>query len=249
MAEHPPNDQHTAAAAPAGSLAALIGTTLREERQARLLTQQALADRAGVAQATIARIEQGARTPSLATVERLFAAMGRQLTVGVEDLDSDIDRRIAEIADRPFADRLAQTSVEQFHRQAAGFSFVFDGPTAALLQGAPVPAPGVHVALLWSEADAVTDWLTRKYATRWMDRWQEYRHIPVDPREPYPHRWQTMAGEIHARMYDELPPAIEVRHDGQHYPVVPLAELDIVDPDTADLLRRFREVRRTAAAD
>ncbi|MFV2018723.1 helix-turn-helix domain-containing protein [Micromonospora sp. LOL_023] len=225
-----------------GRLATVLGATLRRERQARLLTQRTVASRAGVGQATVARIEQGAQTPDLALVERLFAAMGRQLTLGVEDLDAHVDRRIAELATRPFAEQLVTTDIGQFRRHVDGISHVFDGPTAALLQGAPLPAPGVHVALLWSEADAIDDWLTRKYARRWMDRWQEYRHIPVDPREPYPHRWQTVAGEIHARMCDELPRSIEVRHGEQHYRVVPLAELEIVDPGTAGLLHRYREL-------
>lgn len=222
---------------------------MRRERELRRLTQQDLAALAGVAQTTVARVENGTRNAPLPLVERLFAAMGRQLTVGVEDLDAHVDRRIAEIAARPLAERLTETDIDQFRRHVDGVSHVFDGPTAALLQGAPVPAPGVHVALLWSEAGAITDWLTRKYARRWMDRWQEYRHIPVDPREPYPHRWQTMAGEIHARMCDELPRSIEVRHGEQHYRVVPLAELEIVDAGAAGLLHRYRQVRRAAGAD
>lgn len=213
-----------------------------------MLTQRALASRAGVGQASVARIEQGARTPDLELVERLFAAMDRQLTLGVEDLDAQVDRRIAELAARPVVDRLAETDLNLFRRHIAGISHVFEGATAALLQGAPVPAPGVHVALLWSEAEAITAWLTHTNAQRWMERWQEYRYIPVDPREPYPHRWQTMAGEIHARMCDELPESIEIRHGAECYRVVPLAEVELVDPGAAGLLRRYREIRRKPQA-
>ncbi|MDG4763735.1 helix-turn-helix domain-containing protein [Solwaraspora sp. WMMD406] len=226
-----------------GRLAALLGATLRQERESRLLTQRALASRAGVGQASLARIERGVQTPSLALVERLFAAMDRQLTIGVEDLDAHVDRLLAGAGTRPFADRLGDTDVARFRQRATGISYVFDGPTAALLHGVPVPAPGVHVVLLWSEAAAVTDWLTRMYARRWYDKWQEYGHLPVDPREPGAHRWRTMAGEIHARMSDEVPERIEIRHDGETYPVVPLTEVEIADPHTADLLRRYRQLR------
>jgi transcriptional regulator with XRE-family HTH domain len=221
-----------------------IGDLLRRERELRRLTQQDLAVRAGVTQATVARVENGTRNAAIPLVERLFAVMGRQLTLGVEELEADVDQRIAELAARPIVDRIAETDLGIFRRHAAGISHVFDGATAALLQGAPVPAPGVHVALLWSEAEAITEWLTHKYARRWMERWQEYRYIPVDPREPYPHRWQTMAGEIFARMCDELPESIEIRHGAESYRVVPLAEVELVNPGAAGLLCRYRELRR-----
>ncbi|MFV2083290.1 helix-turn-helix domain-containing protein [Micromonospora sp. LOL_021] len=220
-----------------------VGRLLRQERELRWLTQRDLAIATGIAQTTVARVESGHRGAALPLVERLFAALGRQLVVGVEDLGEDVDRQIAQLADRRIDDRLLDTGVERFRRHVDGISYVFDGPTAALLQGAPGPAPGVHVALLWSEADPITEWLTGRYASRWMDRWQEYRHIPVDPREPYPHRWQTIAGEIHARMCDELPESIDVRHGERHYPVVPLAELAIADPGVARLLDRHRVSR------
>jgi transcriptional regulator with XRE-family HTH domain len=48
---------------------------LREVRERRFLTQQQLAERAGVAKVTIARIETGATRPSFTTVRKLAAAL------------------------------------------------------------------------------------------------------------------------------------------------------------------------------
>ncbi|RZU78159.1 helix-turn-helix protein [Micromonospora kangleipakensis] len=73
---------------PESRLASQIAAALRRERGARLLTQQTLADLAGTSQAAVARVERGDRVPSIPLVERLFAALDRQLTVGVEPLDS-----------------------------------------------------------------------------------------------------------------------------------------------------------------
>jgi len=59
-----------------------LGATLVELRERAGLTQKLLADRAGVAQATIANIEQGRNMPSLVTAASLAAALG----VTTEDL-------------------------------------------------------------------------------------------------------------------------------------------------------------------
>ncbi|MFB9237419.1 helix-turn-helix domain-containing protein [Plantactinospora siamensis] len=75
----------------ADRLQKIIGTTLRRERELHRLTQAQLAARAGVSQATVARVETGDRSPSLAMVGRLLAVLGSQLTVGVEPLDAEVD--------------------------------------------------------------------------------------------------------------------------------------------------------------
>ena len=55
---------------------------LRYARQFAGLTQRQLAERAGVPQATVGRIEGGLVTPRTDTVERLLRAAGLELTVG-----------------------------------------------------------------------------------------------------------------------------------------------------------------------
>ncbi|MGX7676365.1 helix-turn-helix domain-containing protein [Plantactinospora sp. DSM 117369] len=77
-------------------------------------------------------------------------------------------------------------------------------------------------------------------AQRWNPRWEEFGYLPTDPREPGEHRWQVVGGVLRASMADELPEAIEVRHDDRSYRVVPLALVEVTEPATADLMRRWR---------
>jgi transcriptional regulator with XRE-family HTH domain len=56
------------------------GLLLREARSAAGLTQRALAERAGVPQPTVARIESGAVVPRLDTLDRLLRWCDRELT-------------------------------------------------------------------------------------------------------------------------------------------------------------------------
>ena len=57
---------------------------LARARQSASLTQLELASRAGTSQATISAYENGAKTPSLAVLERLLGAAGTRLVL--EDL-------------------------------------------------------------------------------------------------------------------------------------------------------------------
>ncbi len=57
-----------------------LGTVVRETRQRRGLSQQALADRAGLSRNFVAQIERGESSPTVATLARLAAALGT--TVG-----------------------------------------------------------------------------------------------------------------------------------------------------------------------
>lgn len=52
-----------------------------DARRASGLTQQQLADRTGIAQADISKLEHGNANPSLRTLQRLAAGMGMQLKV------------------------------------------------------------------------------------------------------------------------------------------------------------------------
>ena len=53
--------------------------TLKALRARRRLTQAALAERAGIHQVTVARLESGARRPGLRTLEKLARALGVDL--------------------------------------------------------------------------------------------------------------------------------------------------------------------------
>jgi transcriptional regulator with XRE-family HTH domain len=54
---------------------------LKEARDRAGLTQRELARRAGTSQAMVARIERGQQSPSVATLERLVRACGRELRI------------------------------------------------------------------------------------------------------------------------------------------------------------------------
>ena len=58
-----------------------IGTALRRAREDAGLSQQELARRAGTSQATISAYENGAKEPSLRTLDRLLAATGARLAI------------------------------------------------------------------------------------------------------------------------------------------------------------------------
>ncbi len=58
------------------------GAVLKKVREKRKLTQQALADKVGVRQETIARLETGTRQPSMDLLHRL----AKELKVKVGDL-------------------------------------------------------------------------------------------------------------------------------------------------------------------
>jgi len=69
----------------------MAGNLLRLARQQRSWSQRQLADAAGVPVSTVARIESGARQPSLVTIGRLLAAADLELRVRVEAYDDHDD--------------------------------------------------------------------------------------------------------------------------------------------------------------
>jgi transcriptional regulator with XRE-family HTH domain len=76
------------------------------------LTQRQLAERAGVPQSVIARIESGARQPTIPTLERVLAGAGTEVRYRLEPLDDHDDVLAAEQALRSPAERDA---AEQAH--------------------------------------------------------------------------------------------------------------------------------------
>lgn len=196
---------------------------------------------AEVDQAVVARFERGERAPSVAVLERLFAAMEVQLVIGVEPLDAHLDARIDGLAARPIAERIDGLRLDRLLDRLTDFPQVITGCAAALLQGAPVPADTLEIALRWQDAKLFTRWLETNYGQRWNARWGEFGGVWLEPEEPGEHLWSTRYGEIRATMCDELPETIEVRHGGRSYQVVPLVELELNEPRAAELLRRYRE--------
>ncbi|MFI5832381.1 helix-turn-helix domain-containing protein [Micromonospora sp. NPDC051300] len=214
---------------------------LRHERERAGLTQQALAARAGLSQAAIARIERGDRLPSLTTAERLLTALDRQLRVEVEPLDSHLDAALDETAGVDLAERLDHLGLDRLLTALGDLPYVLTGSTAAVLQGAPIPVEAVEIAARWRDSPAFAAFLERTHAQRWNARWEEWGGVRHEPEEPGAHRWRTRHGELRARMVEELPAPIEVRLGGRTYPVEPLVQVEVTDRRAADLLRRHRQ--------
>jgi transcriptional regulator with XRE-family HTH domain len=63
-----------------------IGATLRNEREARGVSQSSLALRTGVSQSAISRIEAGREVPSLERWSRLLAGLGLRPEIGLVHL-------------------------------------------------------------------------------------------------------------------------------------------------------------------
>lgn len=69
----------------------LAGNLLRLARRRRGLSQRMLAERAGVAQSTVARIEAHTQQPSLPLLAKVLAAADLELRTRIEDYDSHDD--------------------------------------------------------------------------------------------------------------------------------------------------------------
>jgi transcriptional regulator with XRE-family HTH domain len=223
-----------------------LGAALRHQRELRNLRQTDLAERAEVSQGAVARAERGDRA-ALPMVEKLFAALGLQLRIELEPLDAQVDAALDKLAARPLAEHIAELRLAEIADQLADLPFAFDGATAAVLQGAPLPGRLVHLAMEWSAADAFTAWLEGHYGQRWHDRWEEYGYVDLHPSRPGPHRWSTIVGQLAVRLVDALPATIEVRHGERSFRVVPLPDVEVTDTNAARLLRQHRS--RRAAAD
>jgi transcriptional regulator with XRE-family HTH domain len=217
-----------------------IARVLQAEREAAGISQADLAARAGVSAATLARIERGTHAPSLDMAEKLFAALGLQPVLSTEPLD-DLDAQLDRLAWLPVAERLERSGLARLLSSLDTIPFVLDGALAATLQGVPLPIDALEVDVTWSDADAFTRWLLRRFAYRWHERSEEFRMLDLDPRAPGPHYWQTQFGKIRATMSEELPESVEIKVDNHAHRVRPLAAIVPADDRAARLLRRYLE--------
>jgi transcriptional regulator with XRE-family HTH domain len=84
------------------------GYLIRSRREAHGLTQHALALRAGTTQAAVSRLERGELSPTVATLERLLAAVGEDLELDARRPPPPVDlRHLRDQRRRTPAERLA----------------------------------------------------------------------------------------------------------------------------------------------
>jgi len=102
-----------------------VGRLLKETRERHGLSQRRLARRAGTTQAVVSRIEQGRASPSVDTLERLLAAMGWELDLGLrrsrwQDHDPQALREWGTRTPQQRVDGIEQTigGVAELHAQA-----------------------------------------------------------------------------------------------------------------------------------
>ena len=72
-----------ASESPAGTWCAVLGPQIAEKRRAMGLTQQQLAEKTGIDQAAISRIESGRANPTLNTLDALVVGVGYHLLVKI----------------------------------------------------------------------------------------------------------------------------------------------------------------------
>lgn len=134
---------------------------VKQARRSAGMTQEALAEGAGVRRQTVSLVESGTRQPSLGTLVGLLAAAGLQMRVELEPLDEDVRRQIEErrAAAEPAADVVATWEGFVTFLAMEHVAYRVEGLAAAALLGAPVQVTAVGIAL--ADCDDSYRWLAR----------------------------------------------------------------------------------------
>ena len=227
------------------NLAEAVGSILSVERSRAQLSQAQLADRAGISQQWLSRLERGAVNSSFATIQKVFAVLGRQLRVEAVPLqiDVDIDMGLA-LTD---AERAREIEVHSSLLQLFnGVPFAVSGRLAALAQGAPTVSPTwIDIVVASKDLDAFAASMEKSFSMRWSAKWDDWGYGSTDPREPGVPRWRIRLSDMRLHIVDELPTTVEVRVGERLLRVVPIAEIERADPWLHRLMTRWRERRES----
>jgi transcriptional regulator with XRE-family HTH domain len=224
-------------------LAEAVGFILGAERNRAQLSQAQLAERLGVSQQWLSRVERGRVNASLATVQRLFAVLGKQLRVEAvplrADMDIDIDRRLALTEEQRALDiGLHRILLDRL----SAIPYAIAGPLAAFAQGAPIDSPSwIDIVVPDKDLDALADVMAKSFCMRWSAKWEDWGHGSTDPRDPGVPRWRIGLSDMRLQIVDQLPPTIAVRVGAQVLRVVPIAEIERADPWLHRLMTRWRQ--------
>ncbi|WP_238019854.1 helix-turn-helix transcriptional regulator [Dactylosporangium sp. AC04546] len=233
-------DDRVAAPRRPESLAARIGELVQAARARHNLTQAELAARAAVSQGAISKLERGSSVLTTALIERVFAALDLQLRVETEPAGTDLDAEIEQLRNRSEEDIAAELDALGWlfgPRHLGGLPYVLSGRLAALIQGAPLNAMHVDLAVRRDDLDAFAKRFAKNEYPRWVERLAEFAGLG-DPREPGPMRWEVGADEIRLEVHDTPVRALSVKVGARTYRVRPLADVAAEHPDVARVLRR-----------
>jgi transcriptional regulator with XRE-family HTH domain len=229
------------------NLAEIVGVLLCAERNRAKLSQAQLAERAGVSQQRLSRIERGTVSISLATVQRIFAKLDKQLRLEAvplrADMDVDIDRGLA-LSDQ---DRAVEIGLHRVLLRTLGsLPFAVTGRLAALAQGAPtVGPPSIDIVIARRHLDELAAVMEKASCRRWSARWGDWGFDVPDPRVAGEPRWLIGTSDTRLLFVDELPQSIEVTVGEYRLRVVPIAQIESEDPWLHRLMSRWRDRSRS----
>lgn len=225
------------------NLAEAVGYVIGTERNRAHLTQAQLAERLGVSQQWLSRLERGRVNASLAIVQGLFAKLGKQLRVEAvplgADMDVEIDRGLAVTEEERIQDI-------DLHRilfsRLSGITYVVTGPLAAFAQAAPLVSPlWIDIVVCEKDLDGLAAVIAKSAGRRWNAQWEDWGYGSTDPREPGAPRWYVGLSDMRLHVVDDLPPTIQVRVGEHDLRVVPIAEIERLDPWLHRLMTRWRQ--------
>jgi len=226
-----------------GTLAEAVGGILSAERDRAQLTQTQLAELVGISQQWVSLIERGKVNANFATVQRIFEVLGRELRVEAVQLGADMDVEI----DRGLAiteeERVQDIDLHRIlFSRLSGINYAITGPLAAFAQGAPMGSPpSVDIVVCDKDLDALAEVMARSACRRWNPNWEDWGYGSTDPREPGVLRWQLGLSDMRLHVVDEMPPTIQVCVGEHVLRVVPIAEIEQVDPWLHRLMTRWRQ--------
>lgn len=230
-----------------------IAGLVRAARAETGLSQQALARRVGICASTLSRVESGAAPPSMAMLERVLQACGRDAQWRLVHRHADLDELLDRLAADPPSERLYRVSFQCgfLVHQLAPVGVLIGGAWAAALHGLPHEHDRGR---LWVSGDAETSAAMIVLLRRLMVNLLEAGHAvgaSYDPTMLQRHpdsSWVARGAEFRLTVLGETQAwPTEVRMAGKDGPLRVLAPAEVGEDEGVrpEVLQRWRE-RRSA---